>query len=149
MSQQQQQQQQCDMMMICTSVHSNGKCTRVDKLNGRARLVAFPSSCNRAGWKVTHQASQYIFLMHQYWTSSYTAFHIANRQACSSQYLSNSTKITTNTETAMLSNVRANPCPKVSLFNFITLPFSVNIFQKNYQNHDFCQLQIHRGVCGC
>ena len=30
----------------------------------------------------------------------------------------------------MLSNVRANPCPKVSLFNFITLPFSVNIYQK-------------------
>ena len=30
----------------------------------------------------------------------------------------------------MLSNVRANPCPKVSLFNFITLPFSVNIYQR-------------------
>ena len=31
------------------------------------------------------------------------SFHL--RQACSSQYLSNSTKITTNTETAMLSNM--------------------------------------------
>ena len=44
------QRQQCDMMVICTSVHSNGKCSQVDKLNGAQLHFPLPETGQGGKW---------------------------------------------------------------------------------------------------
>ena len=44
------QRQQCDMMVICTSVHSNGKCSQVDKLNGTQLHFPLPETGQGGKW---------------------------------------------------------------------------------------------------
>ena len=44
------QRQQCDMMVICTSVHSNGKCSQVEKLNGAQLHFPLPQTGEGGKW---------------------------------------------------------------------------------------------------